>query len=233
MLHRGKTFSIYFGTAQDQLYPAQYLALPAQTKLLQHPLFAPLQQKMALNSLTFLRQTHSTQGYRLEEQEIAPTFAQEGDYLITSTSGSGLGIMTADCLPIIMIDHKNHRLAAIHAGWRGSVAGIAVKAMKQLTDNPTDLEIFFGPSARACCYQVDAPFLDNIPEFFKDKTIFQHNGTYYFDLPLFNALLLQQAGITQPINTSYNFCTMCDHRFFSHRRQAGAAGRQMTVGVLL
>jgi hypothetical protein len=131
-----------------------------------------------------------------------------------------------------MVDQKNHQLAIIHAGWKGSVAHIAAHALKKMASDPQNLQVFFGPSARVCCYEVKEEFAVNIPADLHQKVLFHQDKAWHFDVPGYNALLLQDLGITTPVNTDYHFCTMCDTRFFSHRRQAAQAGRQMTVAAL-
>jgi len=231
LIHHEQEFSLYFGDAQDALYPAHYLSLDPHTLLLEQAPFTCLKKELSLSALFFLQQTHSTDGYNIDHQVIPPAFGWPGDYLITQSPYTGLGIMTADCLPIIIIDTKKKQLATIHAGWRGALAGIAQQTLASF--DPMVVRIFFGPSARSCCYEVDQAFLDNIPASLHPLVTQQRNGTLFFNLPRYVSIMLEQAGVkARNINTTYNFCTMCDHRFFSHRRQGAKAGRQMTVATL-
>lgn len=198
-----------------------------------HPKFKTIADRLALEQIAFLNQVHGIEGMLINNE--MPAFDVDGDFLITAQKNIGIGIMAADCLPIVFYDRKNHAAAVAHAGWRGSVACIAhkvVKAMHQeLGTQPADLLVFFGPAAKKCCYLVDSKFAENLaPNSF---ALIKRSNSFYFNLPEFNTLQLEQAGILRAqINFDYNFCAICDHRFFSHRRQGEQAGRQMTVIVL-
>ena len=162
LLHSTPSLRIYFGNAEDELDPHIYLHLPANTKLLEHSYFAPLQKLMHLDEVLFLKQTHSASGLVCTEDNLSHvrSFQDEGDFLMTHVQHIGLGVMTADCLPIVLYDSRNHAAAIVHAGWRGSAQGIVLRAlesMQQEYNTALDhLQVFFGPSAKICCYQVGA-----------------------------------------------------------------------------
>jgi YfiH family protein len=238
LLHTHPLFSVYFGDAQDNVRPDEFRAFAAIDNVLDHNACVQLKKLMPLDTLTFLHQTHSDQGMVItDDHEVISPFAQDGDYLITDTE-VGIGVLTADCLPIIMYDKVHHVLAVVHAGWRGSVQEIVLKAMARMEQtfgsNPSHLCILFGPCAKTCCYTVTEEFRDYIASFsWADRTMQKIGTNYHFDLPLFNALLLEKAGIkSDAISLSYNVCTICNTNFFSHRRQGVDAGRQMTVAWL-
>jgi copper oxidase (laccase) domain-containing protein len=127
MIIHDNAVAIYFGNAQDKLFPAEYLQLPAQnvTNLFSVNTFAHLQASMQLKSLYFLHQVHGINGFRITKNSRLLPFAQEGDFLLTNVPSIGLGIMTGDCLPIIFYDQEHHAIAIAHAGWKGSVQSIA------------------------------------------------------------------------------------------------------------
>src|ERR1700728_4298368 len=86
-----------------------------------------------------------------------------GDGLITAEPGVMLGIYTADCVPILMVDSKRKIAGALHAGWRGVIADIAaagVHAMSQLGARASDIHAAMGPSIGPCCFEVDAELGD-------------------------------------------------------------------------
>ncbi|MFI5332737.1 MAG: peptidoglycan editing factor PgeF [Candidatus Babeliales bacterium] len=245
LLHTHPLFSVYFGDAQDSVYPDQFRAFAAKNNLLDHESCTQLKKVMRLDGLTFLHQTHSDQGILITDEQDKTPFSQspfcnflfDGDYLITNKE-IALGVLTADCLPIVMYDKVHHVLALVHAGWRGSVQEIAVKAVAHMEQafgtNPAHLCILFGPCAKTCCYTVTEEFRDHIATFpWADRTMQKIGSDYHFDLPLFNTLLLEKDGIkSDAISLSYNVCTICNDNFFSHRRQGAHAGRQMTVAWL-
>lgn len=237
LLHNAPLLTIYFGDDEDKLDPQEYLHLPADQNILTIPPFSKLKKLMGFESLIFLKQTHSADGMMITKenaQEIIP-FTHEGDFLITKAHKVGLGVMTADCLPIVLFDRHNNAAAIIHAGWRGSVEKIAVKTVEHMQQlyktDPTRLQVFFGPSAKACCYQVDDTFaekLDNFP--YADKVLSRVGDQLMFDLPEFNRKQLRGIGVKrESFHMQYNICTICDKSFCSYRRQGDKACRQMTV----
>ena len=99
-----------------------------------------------------------------------------------------IGVLTADCLPIIFYDTKNHVAACIHAGWRSAIAEIVTKVVQMMFEKfkfaPEDLQIYFGPCAKTCCYQVQPDFLQNLTNF-KFKTKLSEKMTANFFLITF------------------------------------------------
>lgn len=197
--------------------------------------FRKLQQHMPIKALFFPRQTHSTTGYEITEHNLVDCkpFSLQGDYLITNISGIGLGILTADCLPILLYDPKHKAIAAIHAGWRGAVAGIALSALEHMAKvfgtKPAEIHVYFGPAAGKCCYKVGPDLIQAIKEN-QDQVLIMHNNEYFFDLPKYNRLLLEQAGLQlAACCDAFAQCTICNHQYWSYRRQQKDAGRQMTV----
>jgi len=87
-----------------------------------------------------------------------PEHPLSGDGLITSTAGLLLGVLTADCFPIIIVDPKRRAIGVFHAGWRGTLKRIAQKGVgemrKHFGSNPAQLRAAIGPGIRNCCYQV-------------------------------------------------------------------------------
>ena len=239
LLHINPLFAIYFGTAEDALFQAHYLNLPQQPILTIEP-FAKLKKNMHVRQLFFAHQIHGDQGIIVNDEAlktVAP-FKQDADFLITQQSRVGIGVMTADCLPIVVHDKVHNVAAVIHAGWRGAVLGVAVKALESMGENygvnAKDVSVFFGPSAKICCYKVSENFAENLAGFvYADRVLQQCGADWYFDLPLFNKMQLEAAGVKdKQFHLDYNMCTMCDDSFYSYRRQGEAAGRQMTVVAL-
>lgn len=239
LLHTNPLFLIYFGDAQDKLMQAEYLNLPEKSILQLEP-FSALKKKMRLQNLFFAHQVHGDQGIVVDEKtlELVRPFKADSDFLVTSKDRVGIGVMTADCLPIVFHDRVHNVVAIAHAGWRGAVQGIAVKTIERMYEvfgsRPENIAVFFGPSAKVCCYKVNEEFKSNLEGFSDiDRVLQQHGDEWYFDLPLFNKIELEAAGVAKKaFHLNYNCCTMCDDSFYSYRRQGEAAGRQMTVVCL-
>lgn len=238
LFHHNPLFRIYFGDARDQIF----FSSDSRSLDLESGPFGNLKKKLALEQLIFLNQVHGTSGEFLKTHEHAATLnptPTDGDYLITTATHLGIGIFTADCLPIIYYDTFNQAIAIIHAGWRGSLSGIArvvfEKMEKEIGTQREHVRVFFGPSAHVCCYKVTQEFLAHLEPFACADQVIQKNGdSLFFDLPLFNRLLLEDYGIKRnAFHLDYNVCTIDNSSFYSYRRQGKSAGRQMTVACLV
>jgi hypothetical protein len=236
-LYQTPSLSIFFGTEQHSFVPDLHKGFSALTK---HP-FNQLAKLMNLKQMVFLNQVHSDRGRVItleDSKNMLPSFVNDGDFLITSVANIGLAVATADCLPIIFYDKKNKVVGIAHAGWRGSVAQIGVKTvtrMQQLYKTKVDdIEIFFGPSAQACCYQVQEDFIKNLGSFsYIDQLINSTEQGLFFHLDKLNMFQLEEMGIRKElINRQYHQCTICNPSYCSVRRMPGTTQRQMTVVVL-
>jgi YfiH family protein len=237
LLHNSPLYNVYFGDKRDHLFPPFTITQP----LIEMAPFLHLKKAMLVDNLVFLHQVHGVNGLTITSPEQASRvqpFSIDGDYLITNAPRVGIGILTADCLPIIMYDSFQHVIAIVHAGWRGSVDGIGLKVVAHMQaafeTKLEHLRIFFGPSAKVCCYQVKEEFLSNLEQHtYTDQVIHRHGKEFYFDLALFNRLILEDAGIKRDaFQLQYNKCTIEDDSLYSYRREGKDAGRQMTVVCL-
>src|SRR5579859_4611807 len=235
--HRTRSFSIFFGDSQHPYVPD----LNKGFSVLARPPFNALSRTMNLRQLIFLRQVHGNAGKIItakDTESILPSFVHEGDYLITNVSRVGIGISTADCLPIIFYDAKHNAIGIAHAGWKGSVANIGlhiIERMKQAYGTTIhDLQIFFGPSAQACCYEVKVDFLNNIQHFpYAEQLLRRTDNGLFFHLDTLNSLQLESLGIQkEAINRQYHVCTICNPSYCSVRRLQDSSLRQMTVVAL-
>ncbi len=162
---------------------------------------------------------------------------QPADSLITAARGILLGIMTADCLPVLLIDRQARAVAAVHAGWRGLLARVVPRTMKAMEINygvaPADLLVLLGPCIGRCCYQVGEElirkFAAELP-FAVDHTWYDElSGDYYLDLVRLQVLQLQEMGVLPTAVKVADLCTACKNFFFSYRREHGIMGRQIAV----
>ena len=167
-----------------------------------------------------LKQIHSD--IALEARECAGCIG-EGDALITAQPGLLLTIRTADCIPVLIADPVRRAVAAIHAGWRGTAAGIAGKTVKRMTlsfsSDPADLIAAIGPGIGVCCFEVG-------PE------VAARFGTSakHVDLMEANRMDLVSAGVTRIVVGSP--CTVCQPGLFHSFRKDKTQGRMVSaIGV--
>jgi YfiH family protein len=233
---------IYFGNAADRIWPDDYMKIRSCENFYAIPAFALCKQRYNLEHLLFLRQVHGVEGAVFSHQKQAALcvpFSAQGDYLITHLPRVGIGVMTADCLPVVLWDEKHKALAVVHVGWRGAVDGIMKVVLQKMhaayNTSFEDVHAWFGPSARACCYQVGSDVVDLVSKYsYAATVVVERESKIFFDLGTFVWYQLQELDVpASRIITSYNVCTICDHDFCSYRRQGKQAGRQMTVAWIL
>lgn len=241
LFHHDSLFSIAFGDKKNSFKATQFYNVPTTAQLLAEKQFQAVNRLIPLEHLLVLKQTHSIQGYAFVTPDDVLNYRPylfEGDYIITNLSHVGLGVATADCLPIVVYDSHHHAIALIHAGWRGSVGHIAIRALEHMQrvfgTQPAHIKVFFGPSARVCCYVVDEAFMQQIPEVELHDDVFREcKGQLFFDLPLYNRLLLERVGVDKGLfHLEYNVCTICSDTLCSYRRDGEKANRQMTIVAL-
>jgi YfiH family protein len=161
---------------------------------------------------------------------------REGDGMVTATPGIALGVFTADCVPILMVDAEARVVGALHAGWRGTITGIAgegVRAMAAIGARPHALRAALGPSIGPCCFEVDAElaerFMRTIPHA-RDHARAGRQGKAFLDLRGIIRGQLECGGLVPDAITSVGPCTRCaDDTYFSRRGAGGAVtGLQMS-----
>ncbi len=159
------------------------------------------------------------------------------DALVTNDPGTALVVFTADCTPILLHDPVTGAVGAVHAGWRGTAAALAAKAVQTMTDHfgtdPKNIRAAIGPNIGYCCFETDSDVPEAMITAFgadAEKYIRQQGGKYYVNLKELNALSLRKAGVAHiEISTD---CTMCSHhRFWSHRVTCGDRGSQGAIIV--
>lgn len=153
--------------------------------------------------------------------------AVDADGHATALRGVGAMVLAADCLPVILL--ADGAVAALHAGWRGLAAGVleeGVGAVRELGARG-GIAAVVGPGARGCCYEVGA----EVHEVFGDAGGHgPHRHGRNLDLAALACERLRAAGVARVEDVGV--CTICDPRFFSHRREGEAAGRQGAVAWL-
>jgi YfiH family protein len=171
----------------------------------------------------------------------------EGDGLITDVPGVLLGVGTADCVPVLVVDVKRRVVAALHAGWRGTVARIVERGVAMMTEEfgsrAEDLVAAVGPSIGACCYTVGEEVRAEFgAQFGYAEGLFKsgmNDGGIRLDLWEANRRQLLDVGLGETRITVVGECTACARdergalRYFSHRGEKGVAGRMLNmVGVV-
>jgi YfiH family protein len=191
--------------------------------------------------LASLQQVHSPDAV-VVEAPFARSDAPEADGMATRVRGLALGVLTADCAPVLFADHAAQVVGACHAGWKGATGGVieaTISAMESLGAARAGIVAAVGPTISAAAYEVGADYREtaiardaHAAAFFRDGP----NGRPHFDLPSYVADTLRRAGVASA--EDLGVCTYGDEtRLFSYRRAThrGEAdyGRQISAIVIL
>jgi hypothetical protein len=181
-------------------------------------------------ALVSMRHVHGTNVWRAFDPEPD---SEEFDGLVCDRPGAVLGAFAADCTPILFADPKNRVVGAAHAGWRGTVAGVAqnvVARMVELGADPTEIRVALGPSIGPCCFEVGpevvAEFTARLPDL--PGMVVDGPRKQHIDLRRVQRALLGEAGVRPAHIDDAPPCTKCNpERFFSYRRDGKDGGIHM------
>jgi|TARA_B110000881_G_C18591155_1_gene528060 YfiH family protein len=180
-------------------------------------------KSLGLNSdnLMLMNQTHSNKVQVINnENKFIKRF--NSDALITKVNGLALGVLTADCVPIILYDDKNRSIACIHAGWKGAIKGIVKNTVEEFRKINNETKIFatIGPCIGKLNYEVGVDFFKQFQMESKENSIYFKEikeGKYLFDLRNYVRNKLIKCGVTNIDDLNYD--TFKDSsNFFSYRR---------------
>lgn len=179
---------------------------------------------------------------------------QDSDGMLTDTPGLMLASFYADCVPLFFVDPSKRIVGLAHAGWKGTVAGIAEKMIQQMQLHwcctRESIHAAIGPAIGLCCYEVDDtvihPMLEQQKSIRMGDAAFDRSkdrkwigiepkgdGKYQLDLKLINRQILSQAGLPEENIHMSRRCTSCEaDSFFSYRRDRGKTGRMASfIGI--
>jgi len=185
--------------------------------------------------LVRVKQVHGATCLAADEHTASP--AGDADAVVTSRPGVAVAIATADCVPLLLAAPEAGVVAAVHAGWRGTVAGIAAVGVHALVERGArtgDVRAALGPAIDGCCYEIERAIAERFACELGDETWRawrdgERPGKGYLDLRTVNALVLARAGVPQESITRVGPCTFCGGGpFASFRRDAERAARQLS-----
>jgi YfiH family protein len=195
----------------------------------------------APDRLVGVKQVHGT-GVVTVSAAWPPGQGVDADAMVTSVPGIALGVITADCAPVLLCDRAAGAIGAVHAGWRGAAAGVleaAITAMVALGARAADMAAVIGPCIGPDSYEVGPDLRDSVLDGAAWAARFFRPGPppdrFYFDLPGYCAARLCGAGLGQVYALGVD--TLPDNeRFFSHRRRtlsaSGPIGHQISAIIL-
>ena len=191
-----------------------------------------------IKNITIARQTHGTKISIVDESDCGRGVTKERypegyDGLITDKRGVMLVTLHADCIPLYFLDPVKKVVALSHAGWRGTVDGMAEKTVLKMEEvfasDRGDILAGIGPGISACCFEVSEDVRDEFVSklSFSEKFIKkgEKEGKYYIDLKAVNKEILVNMGIAEENIEVSSECTKClEDKFFSHRRMGERRG---------
>jgi len=164
----------------------------------------------------------------------------DADAVITAVPGVPIGMLTADCLPVLLFDPVNRAVAAVHAGWKGSAAGVVLKTVEAMKKNfgsrPCDLITALGPYIGPCCYTIGENVAAEFERNFGAGSVDYIQNIYgemRLDIGMANIAQLVEAGLQRERISMEAACTSCNNGlFFSYRKESGVTGRQLSFIML-
>ncbi|MDQ3918669.1 MAG: peptidoglycan editing factor PgeF [Acidobacteriota bacterium] len=185
-------------------------------------------------------QVHGSDVRVVRDRADAQSEKERCDALTTRLPGVLLGVKTADCVPVLLADARRGACAAAQAGWRGTLAGVVMRALARMREEfgteAADVRAAIGPAARACCYEVGPEVVEAFRAKFRDAdSLFAptSDGHALADIQLANRRQLVESGVAPGRIHTLPLCTICrPELFFSYRREKklyGKTGRLLSV----
>jgi YfiH family protein len=146
----------------------------------------------------------------------------EADAMVTNVPGLTLGILTADCVPVLFADTTAEIIGAAHAGWKGAAGGVletTLDAMEMLGAERSDIRAVIGPCIAQSSYEVGPDFIARFPDASRAQFFIpaRKAGHFMFDLPAYVAARLAAAGLQHVAQLAMDTCSD-EENFFSYRR---------------
>lgn len=201
---------------------------------------------IAENHLITARQTHGTEVRIIDsaflatprEEQLKSLYGTDG--LVTACQGVAVAVFTADCVPILLYEPEKQIIAAVHAGWKGTlhaIAAVAVAKMESLGANPQRIEATFGAAICQNCFETGDEVADQFTDAgFPMQRIMYRNATTgkaHIDLIEANCHILEKSGLHESSIVKSGLCTKCNpDRFFSARVLGINSGRIIT-GIMI
>ena len=183
-----------------------------------------LKDEFTLKNLSKNKQIHSNIVNKIDKTNIGQII--DGDAIITNEKNVPLLILTADCVPVVLVDKVNKAVGLVHAGWRGTYGKICSETLQSMKENyntnTEDVVAIIGPSIGKCCYEVSYDLVEKFSALLPnaDEKIYEiRDEKYYLNLWEVNTQILKEFGVLKSNIINMNICTSCNcDRFFSYRK---------------
>ncbi len=186
--------------------------------------------------LVTANQVHGDDAVLVDEGNYLRIRNMQADMLMTNVPAIAVGVETADCVPILLVDPATPAVAAVHAGWRSTVKKIVHKAVRTMQhhfgSDPSRMIAAIGPAIGPECYEVDEPVMGPVRDafsFWQEAAAERANGRWSLDLARLNRTELAGAGLTERNVHGADLCTSCRRDLFYSFRAEGRTGRMLSV----
>ncbi len=184
----------------------------------------------ARSDLHLLKQVHGNRVVDARVDSSNQGLAEADGWFLDQDSAenvtdSSFGVLSADCAPVIIFSEQEKSSAILHSGWRGTAKNILSQGLKKFA-NAKNVEIAIGPSAGLCCYEFERETAErHFKHWLKAEDAYQAGNLSVKKVLEQQAI---EAGISKDRIFVSQLCSICDHRFFSFRRQGKDSGRQLS-----
>jgi YfiH family protein len=187
-----------------------------------------------LDALFEQRQVHGVEVHAVSATDDPSTVADaEGDALLTRDPDIAVAARTADCVPLLVAHAPTGDVAAIHAGWRGAVAGVVPNALRALGHAPSELLVAIGPHIRVAAFEIGEDVAGELERVGGEGAVCRQRGQRpHGNLAALIQTQLARVGVPASSIDDLGGCTHADAaNFFSHRRERGTTGRHLSAIV--
>ncbi|MGN0144957.1 MAG: peptidoglycan editing factor PgeF [Clostridium sp.] len=195
-----------------------------------------LKDTFNVREVAYLKQIHSD---KILDYNLESNFNDnEGDAIITKEKEVIIGVFTADCVPVIIVDDNKGVAAAVHSGWRGTFESITYKTVEKMKKeygcSAENIKVYIGPHIRKCCYEVSEELKEKFIEKKSDidcNVLFNNRN---LNLEACIEQDLKNAGVKEDNINSLNLCTYCcdSIKLHSYRKSEGSYGRMFAFVIL-
>jgi len=171
-------------------------------------------------------------------ERIQTMLLENTDIIMTSESNVCVGVSTADCIPVLLFDEEHHAVAAIHAGWRGTLARIAHKGVADMVHSystiPAQLKAVIGPGISMDAFEVGQEVYDAFAEKgYPMEQVAVRKNKWHIDLKAICRMQLEQAGVPHDAIVDADICTYTQHDDYFSARQLGIESGRLYTGIML
>lgn len=195
-----------------------------------------LKEDFDVCEVQYIKQIHSNDVLVYDKSQ-KDFIENEGDAIVTNEKSVIVGVFTADCVPVILIDERTSTISAIHSGWKGTFNDISKKAVEKMIKDfncdANNIKAYIGPHIRQCCYEVSEELKEKFINKFNIPSKKLFNGRN-LSMELCIEEDLKSIGIKEDNIYSLNLCTHCEkeNKLFSYRKSNGTYGRLFSFSYI-